>query len=132
MEGNAAAAHTQFLLFLLELLANFHLQVDVEFLTSGQFFLHILSIDNVIHRRAEAGAEEAIGHFLADDDVIAAALGKEIHPCCNFTVAQQGRSRHGVVPIAIDPLEGEYRGECGGIHSFHRDTAAECVRQPDE
>jgi len=127
VEGDAASSHAQIFLFLFELLANFHLQADVEFLASREFFLHIFSIDDVVLRRTEAGAEEAVGHFLADDDVIATTLGKKIHARCNFTVTQQSSASHGVVPIAIDPLEGKHRGESSRIHPFHGDTAAEGV-----
>ena len=92
-------------------LTDVHLEFDVELAAVTHLLLQILAVDDVVDRRSEAGAQKAIAHVLADHDVVAAAFSEEIHARGHLGVAQKRRTRHGVVPVAVESSEGEHRGE---------------------
>lgn len=132
MEDDFTPADAKLLAAFFQLLADFQLQLNVELAAVGDLLLHVFTVDDVVHRGTEARPQEAILHLLAHNRVVAAALREQVHARSDFRVAQQGRSSHGVVPVAVDALERQDCGKACGVQTLHRDARTKRVGQPDE
>ena len=93
----------------------------------------VFAVADRVQGRAEAGTEELVVHLLADHVVVAAAFGEQEHARGDLGVAQQGGSGHGVVPVAVDPLEGQDGCKAGlATLAPHLDAASPGEGKPDQ
>ena len=131
-DGTSSDFEVTILAHATHLLADFEIEGDVEFTTVLDLLLNILRIRNAVHGGSVARSEEPIFHALADDLIVAAALGEQVHARRDFRVAKEGGAGHRVVPV---PIESSVREDCGktlGINPSKADTAAERKGKPDQ
>lgn len=132
MKSNQAFTNTLLSSMVFDMLTNVHLKINVKFTALADQFIQILKRHDVVDRRADAGAQKAILHALADHDVVAAHAAKEKKTSGDLAISKQRRARHGVVPIAITAGEWQHGGEAIFAGAPQRDAAAKCEGQPDQ
>ena len=132
VEGDRALADLRLLAPAAERLADLHLERAVEGVARRDALGDFIASGDPIDRRSEARPSEPVVHLLADHHVVGAASGEEVHAGGDLAVAQKRCARHRVVPVAVDPPEGQHRGEGVRIDLAQAQAGAKGVGQPDQ
>jgi hypothetical protein len=86
-------------------LSDVHSEFNIELESFAHLFMKRVydefCISYVVHSRAIAGSEKFIRHVFANYCVITATVFKQKHSRCNFTIAKERRSGHGVIKVSV-------------------------------